>query len=74
MVTNAAASYYSHAGSGRMAADSEITISRTVHMAGTDEARCGLHRTYYSGIERGVKNVSLVSIEKAISRSKAVSP
>ena len=21
--------------------------------------RCGLHRTYYSGIERGVRNVSL---------------
>jgi transcriptional regulator with XRE-family HTH domain len=31
-----------------------------------DEAadRCGLHRTYYSGIERGVRNVSLVNIEK----------
>ena len=26
--------------------------------------RCGLHRTYYSGIERGVGNVSLVNIEK----------
>jgi DNA-binding XRE family transcriptional regulator len=27
-----------------------------------DEAaeRCGMHRTYYSGIERGVRNVSLV--------------
>jgi len=25
--------------------------------------RCGLHRTYYSGIERGVRNVSLVNIE-----------
>lgn len=25
---------------------------------------CGLHRTYYSGIERGVRNVSLVNIEK----------
>jgi len=24
----------------------------------------GLHRTYYSGIERGVRNVSLVNIEK----------
>lgn len=23
--------------------------------------RCGLHRTYYSGIERGVRNVSLVN-------------
>jgi Helix-turn-helix len=27
-------------------------------------AGCGLHRTYYSGIERGVRNVSLVNIER----------
>jgi transcriptional regulator with XRE-family HTH domain len=26
--------------------------------------RCGLHRTYYSGVERGVRNVSLRNIEK----------
>lgn len=26
--------------------------------------RCGLHRTYYSGIERGIRNVSLVNLEK----------
>lgn len=26
--------------------------------------RCGLHRTYYSGIERGIRNVSLVNIER----------
>lgn len=26
--------------------------------------RCGLHRTYYSGIERGIRNVSLLNIEK----------
>ena len=26
--------------------------------------RCGLHRTYYSGVERGIRNVSLVNIEK----------
>ena len=26
--------------------------------------RCGLHRTYYSGIERGVRNISLLNIEK----------
>jgi transcriptional regulator with XRE-family HTH domain len=25
--------------------------------------RCGLHRTYYRGFERGVRNVSLVNIE-----------
>ena len=32
---------------------------------------CGLHRTYYSGIERGVRNVSLVNIEKV---RKGLSP
>ena len=26
--------------------------------------RCCLHRTYYSGIERGVRNISLMNIEK----------
>lgn len=26
--------------------------------------RCGLHRTYYSGIERGVRNVSIINVEK----------
>jgi transcriptional regulator with XRE-family HTH domain len=26
--------------------------------------RCGLHRTYHSGVERGVRNVWLVNIEK----------
>jgi len=26
--------------------------------------RCGLHRTYYSGIERGVRNVSLLNVER----------
>ena len=26
--------------------------------------RCGLHRTYYSGVERGIRNVSLVNIER----------
>ena len=26
--------------------------------------RCGLNRTYYSGVERGIRNVSLVNIEK----------
>jgi transcriptional regulator with XRE-family HTH domain len=26
--------------------------------------RCDLHRTYYSGIERGVRNVSIVNIER----------
>jgi transcriptional regulator with XRE-family HTH domain len=26
--------------------------------------RCGLHWTYYSGVERGVRNVSLLNIER----------
>ena len=34
--------------------------------------RCGLHRTYYSGVERGVRNLSLVNIER-ISRGLRVS-
>jgi transcriptional regulator with XRE-family HTH domain len=34
--------------------------------------RCGLHRTYYSGIERGLRNVSLLNLEK-ISKGLKVS-
>jgi transcriptional regulator with XRE-family HTH domain len=26
--------------------------------------RCGLHRTYFSGVERGVRNLSLVNVER----------
>jgi transcriptional regulator with XRE-family HTH domain len=37
-------------------------------------ARCGLHRTYYSGIERGVRNVSLVNIEKVAKELKTSLP
>jgi transcriptional regulator with XRE-family HTH domain len=36
--------------------------------------RCGVHRTYYSGVERGFRNVSLVNIEriaKGLKRSLA---
>ena len=36
--------------------------------------RCGLHRTYYSGIERGVRNVSLVNIEKVAKGLKTTLP
>ena len=34
---------------------------------------CGLHRTYYSGIKRGVRNVSLLNIEK-ISKGLKTTP
>jgi transcriptional regulator with XRE-family HTH domain len=36
--------------------------------------RCGLHRTYCSGVERGVRNVSLVNIEKVAKRLKKSLP
>lgn len=36
--------------------------------------RCGLHRTYYSGIERGVRNISLVNIEKVAKGLKTSIP
>lgn len=36
--------------------------------------RCGLHRTYYSGVERGVRNVSLVNIEKVAKGLKTSLP
>jgi transcriptional regulator with XRE-family HTH domain len=36
--------------------------------------RCSLHRTYYSGIERGVRNVSLVNIEKVAKGLKTILP
>jgi transcriptional regulator with XRE-family HTH domain len=36
--------------------------------------RCGLHRTYYSGIERGVRNVSLLNIEKLAKGLKTTLP
>jgi transcriptional regulator with XRE-family HTH domain len=36
--------------------------------------RCGLHRTYYSGIERGVRNVSLLNIEKVAKGLKTTLP
>jgi transcriptional regulator with XRE-family HTH domain len=36
--------------------------------------RCKLHRTYYSGIERGTRNVSLVNIEKVAKGLKTSLP
>jgi len=36
--------------------------------------RCGLHRTYYSGVERGIRNVSLLNIEKIAKGLKKALP
>ena len=36
--------------------------------------RCGLHRTYYSGLERGVRNVSLLNIERVSKGLKTTLP
>jgi transcriptional regulator with XRE-family HTH domain len=36
--------------------------------------RCELHRTYYSGIERGIRNVSLVNIERVAKGLKTSLP
>jgi transcriptional regulator with XRE-family HTH domain len=36
--------------------------------------RCGLHRTYYSGIERGVRNISLLNIERVAKGLKTSLP
>jgi transcriptional regulator with XRE-family HTH domain len=36
--------------------------------------RCSLHRTYYSGVERGVRNVSLVNVEKIAKGLKTTLP
>ena len=36
--------------------------------------RCGLHRTYYSGVERGVRNLSLVNVEKVAKGLKKTLP
>jgi len=36
--------------------------------------RCGLHRTYYSGIERGIRNVSLINFERLAKGLKTTLP
>jgi transcriptional regulator with XRE-family HTH domain len=36
--------------------------------------RCGLHRTYYSGIERGVRNISLLNVERVAKGLKTSLP
>jgi transcriptional regulator with XRE-family HTH domain len=55
-----------------MAVDIRIRFGRAIRRIREEQEinqeeaaeRCGLHRTYYSGIERGVRNVSLVNIER----------
>jgi transcriptional regulator with XRE-family HTH domain len=55
-----------------MAIDIRIRFGRAVRRVreelqiNQEEAaeRCGLHRTYYSGVERGVRNVSLINVER----------
>jgi transcriptional regulator with XRE-family HTH domain len=55
-----------------MSVDIRIRFGRAIRRIREEQAinqeeaaeRCGLHRTYYSGVERGVLNVSLVNLEK----------
>jgi transcriptional regulator with XRE-family HTH domain len=62
--------------------DIRIRFGRTIRRIREEQAinqeeaaeRCGLHRTYYSGIERGVRNVSLVNIEKVAKGLKTSLP
>jgi len=62
--------------------DIRIRFGRTIRRIREEQAinqeeaaeRCGLHRTYYSGIERGVRNVSLVNVEKVAKGLKTPLP
>jgi transcriptional regulator with XRE-family HTH domain len=55
-----------------MPVDIRIRFGRTIRRIREEQEinqeeaaeRCGLHRTYYSGVERGVRNISLVNLEK----------
>jgi transcriptional regulator with XRE-family HTH domain len=55
-----------------MAVDIRIRFGRAIRRIREEQRinqeeaaeRCGLHRTYYSGVERGIRNVSLKNIEK----------
>jgi transcriptional regulator with XRE-family HTH domain len=55
-----------------MPVDIRIRFGRAIRRIREEQAinqeeaaeRCELHRTYYSGVERGVRNVSLVNLEK----------
>ncbi len=55
-----------------MPVDIRIRFGRAIRRIREEQAinqeeaaeRCGLHRTYYSGVERGVRNVSIVNVER----------
>lgn len=65
-----------------MALDVRIRFGRAIRRIREEQGinqeeaaeRCGLHRTYYSGIERGVRNVSLVNIERVAKGLKTPLP
>jgi len=65
-----------------MALDIRIRFGRAIrrlreeqHITQEEAAeRCGLHRTYYSGVERGVRNVSLRNIDKIAKGLKKTLP
>jgi transcriptional regulator with XRE-family HTH domain len=65
-----------------MAIDIRIRFGRAIRRIREEQGinqeeaaeRCGLHRTYYSGVERGVRNVSLVNIGKIAKGLKASLP
>jgi transcriptional regulator with XRE-family HTH domain len=55
-----------------MATDIRIRFGRAIRRIRKEQQlsqeqaaeRCGMHRTYYSGIERGLRNVSLLNVAK----------
>ncbi len=65
-----------------MLLDIRIRFGRAVRRVREEQAitqeeaaeRCGVHRTYYSGMERGVRNVSLVNVEKVAKGLKVSLP
>lgn len=65
-----------------MPVDIRIRFGRTIRRLREEQEinqeeaaeRCGLHRTYYSGLERGVRNVSLLNIEKVAKGLKTPLP
>jgi transcriptional regulator with XRE-family HTH domain len=65
-----------------MAVDIRVRFGRAVRRIREEQEinqekaadRCGLHRTYYSGIECGVRNLSLINIEKVAKGLKKTLP